>query len=53
DAAAFARACDACALGPDLDGLPGRERAILGERGVLLSGGQKARVALARCVYAA
>ncbi len=31
--------------------LPGREEAEIGERGINLSGGQKARIALARVVY--
>lgn len=41
----------ACALGPDLAILPGGDANKLEEGGVGLSGGQKARVALARAVY--
>lgn len=41
----------ACALGPDLAALPGGDQNRLEEGGVGLSGGQRARVALARAVY--
>uniref|UniRef100_A0A672K2V6 ABC-type glutathione-S-conjugate transporter n=1 Tax=Sinocyclocheilus grahami TaxID=75366 RepID=A0A672K2V6_SINGR len=42
---------DACALGPDLDLLPGRDQTEIGVKGINLSGGQKQRVSLARAVY--
>lgn len=42
----------ACALEPDLDMLEDGDATEIGARGVSLSGGQKARVALARAVYA-
>uniref|UniRef100_A0A069DYD4 ABC-type xenobiotic transporter n=1 Tax=Panstrongylus megistus TaxID=65343 RepID=A0A069DYD4_9HEMI len=42
---------DACALLPDLDVLPGRDNTGIGDSGSTLSGGQKARIALARAVY--
>jgi ABC-type multidrug transport system fused ATPase/permease subunit len=41
----------ACALGPDLTAFPNGDQTKLEEGGVGLSGGQKARVALARAVY--
>eukprot|EP00606_Chrysophyceae_sp_TOSAG23-5_P001456 GSChrysophyteH2.ASY1.ANO1.1146.1 assembled CDS len=45
------RIIDACTLGPDLKEFPLGLNQPIGERGVGLSGGQKARVALARCMY--
>jgi ABC-type multidrug transport system ATPase subunit len=41
-----------CCLEQDLKSLPGGDLAIIGERGINLSGGQKMRVAIARAVYA-
>nr|XP_040221376.2 ATP-binding cassette sub-family C member 4-like isoform X1 [Anopheles coluzzii]XP_040221377.2 ATP-binding cassette sub-family C member 4-like isoform X1 [Anopheles coluzzii] len=40
-----------CALQPDLAHLPAGDMTVIGERGVSLSGGQKARICLARAVY--
>jgi len=37
-----------CALQTDLDQFPYGDRTILGERGISLSGGQRARINLAR-----
>src|SRR6202012_2708070 len=36
---------------PDLANFPEGDRSLIGEKGIGLSGGQKARVALARAVY--
>ncbi|GJQ86164.1 hypothetical protein Trydic_g13443 [Trypoxylus dichotomus] len=41
----------ACALERDLEQFPDRDETLVGERGVSLSGGQKARVNLARAIY--
>lgn len=41
----------ACCLGPDIAALPAGSGTEIGERGVNVSGGQKARIQLARAVY--
>ncbi|PHH81507.1 hypothetical protein CDD82_609 [Ophiocordyceps australis] len=51
DAARYRNVINACALAPDLASLPDGDQTKLEEGGVGLSGGQKARVALARAVY--
>ncbi|KAJ7173895.1 hypothetical protein C8R43DRAFT_1094036 [Mycena crocata] len=51
DEARYRQVIDCCALQPDLDVLEDGDRTEIGARGVNLSGGQKARVALARAVY--
>ncbi|KAJ2453950.1 hypothetical protein EV183_001906 [Coemansia sp. RSA 2336] len=47
----YDRVIDACALRQDLEMLPGGDMTEIGEKGINLSGGQKARVSLARAVY--
>ena len=39
-------------LSTDFQNLPQKDQTIVGQKGVTLSGGQAARVALARCIYA-
>ncbi len=41
----------ACCLDADVAVLPGGDQCEIGEKGINLSGGQKARVALARACY--
>ncbi|CAO3572786.1 unnamed protein product [Mortierella alpina] len=45
------RVVKACSLERDLEGLKYQDQTLIGERGVNLSGGQKARLSLARSVY--
>ncbi|KAH7339705.1 P-loop containing nucleoside triphosphate hydrolase protein [Rhizoctonia solani] len=47
----FDQVVHACALSPDIEMLHDGERTEIGERGVNLSGGQKARINLARVAY--
>lgn len=42
---------DACALRADLDMLPHNDQTEIGERGITVSGGQKARLNIARAIY--
>lgn len=48
----YEQTIDACALRHDFKNLPDGDQTEVGERGISLSGGQKARLTLARAVYA-
>jgi ABC-type multidrug transport system fused ATPase/permease subunit len=51
DDAWYNKVIDACCLRRDISLLPNGDMTMIGERGINLSGGQKARLALARAVY--
>ncbi|KAK5645843.1 hypothetical protein RI129_004307 [Pyrocoelia pectoralis] len=51
DETRYEKVIKCCALETDLAQFPHGDRTIVGERGSSLSGGQKARINLARCVY--
>ena len=48
----YNHANSSCALKSDIEMFSRGDMTIIGDKGINLSGGQKARVALARCVYA-
>ncbi|XP_017777137.1 PREDICTED: probable multidrug resistance-associated protein lethal(2)03659 [Nicrophorus vespilloides] len=47
----YREVCRVCALESDFNLLPFGDKTLVGEKGKSLSGGQKARINLARCVY--
>ncbi|RHY50243.1 hypothetical protein DYB30_011228 [Aphanomyces astaci] len=51
DAAKYANVVEACALTKDIAELPAGDSTEIGQKGINLSGGQKARVSLARACY--
>ncbi|XP_055606100.1 ATP-binding cassette sub-family C member 4-like [Uranotaenia lowii] len=51
DRALYAKVIKACAIQADLLQFPDRDETLIGERGISLSGGQKARICLARAIY--
>lgn len=51
DEGLFEQVVHACAIGPDLEELRDGVDTLIGERGISLSGGQKARISLARAAY--
>ena len=48
----YTKVIEACALKEDIQRFPEGDQTVVGERGEVLSGGQQARVSLARAVYA-
>ena len=51
DRARYEETIRVCELERDLEALPGEDLTEIGERGINISGGQKARISLARAVY--
>lgn len=47
----YDKVLQACSLSPDLAALPAGDETLIGLRGVKLSGGQRARLSLARALY--
>ncbi|RZC40224.1 multidrug resistance-associated protein, partial [Asbolus verrucosus] len=47
----YQQVVEMCALKSDFELLPYGDKTLVGERGKALSGGQKARINLARCIY--
>jgi ATP-binding cassette subfamily C (CFTR/MRP) protein 4 len=51
DQALYAKVISCCALTDDLNAFPHADETLVGDKGITLSGGQKARISLARAVY--
>ncbi|PVU90006.1 hypothetical protein BB559_004831 [Furculomyces boomerangus] len=47
----YEKVINACALTTDIESFPAGDMTEIGERGINLSGGQKARISLARAIY--
>ncbi|KAI7789255.1 ATP-binding cassette sub-family C member 8-like, partial [Triplophysa rosa] len=42
---------EVCQLQPDIDTLPQGDQTVIGERGIILCGGQRQRISIARALY--
>ncbi|KAK3702956.1 hypothetical protein QZH41_002859 [Actinostola sp. cb2023] len=51
DQTRYEEVLEACELNPDIHDFPKGDLSVIGQRGVMLSGGQRVRVSLARAVY--
>ena len=51
DQARYNKVLQVCQLERDIDAMPHHDRTMVGERGINLSGGQRARINLARALY--
>ncbi|PIA13633.1 P-loop containing nucleoside triphosphate hydrolase protein, partial [Coemansia reversa NRRL 1564] len=51
DSVYFEKVINACALAEDIQQWPDHDLTVIGDRGINISGGQKARLALARALY--
>ncbi|KAH1014057.1 hypothetical protein HUJ04_002952 [Dendroctonus ponderosae] len=51
DSTLYKKVAEVCALEKDFEQFPYGDRTLVGERGVSLSGGQRARINLARAIY--
>lgn len=47
----YSKVIESCALSHDIEGLENKDLTVIGSRGQNVSGGQKARIAMARAVY--
>lgn len=47
----YQKVLELCALLPDIELMPCKDNAEIGERGINLSGGQRQRISIARALY--